>query len=143
MAHEREASLFATPTITGYQRFALHSFAPDRADWAHENRGAMVRVVGDPGDPASHAENRAGEPCANPYLFIASQITAGLDGLARSLEGAALPRRRRGQVPRQGERRAMLVDQGGTALAQDMAGPRLGAPVQEPRPARHCRGPAS
>jgi glutamine synthetase len=86
MEHAREASLFATPTITGYKRFAPHSFAPDRAGWAHENRGAMVRVVGDPGDPASHLENRAGEPCANPYLFIASQITAGLDGLARSLD---------------------------------------------------------
>jgi glutamine synthetase len=86
MEHAREASLFATPTITGYKRFAPHSFAPDRAGWAHENRGAMVRVVGDPGDPASHLENRAGEPCANPYLFIASQITAGLDGLARRLD---------------------------------------------------------
>jgi glutamine synthetase len=90
MAHAREASLFATPTITGYKRFAPHSFAPDRAGWAHENRGAMLRVMGDPGDPASHLENRAGEPCANPYLFMASQITAGLDGLARGLDPGEL-----------------------------------------------------
>jgi glutamine synthetase len=90
MAHAREASLFATPTITGYKRFAPHSFAPDRAGWAHENRGAMLRVMGDPGDPASHLENRAGEPCANPYLFMASQITAGLDGMARSLDPGEL-----------------------------------------------------
>src|SRR5690606_17695024 len=31
-------------------------------------------------------ENRAGEPAANPYLYIASQLVAGLDGMARKLE---------------------------------------------------------
>jgi glutamine synthetase len=86
----RAASLFATPTITGYKRYAPNSFAPDRAGWAHENRGAMIRVVGDPGDPASHLENRAGEPCANPYLFMASQITAGIDGMKSEFDPGAL-----------------------------------------------------
>jgi glutamine synthetase len=28
-------------------------------------------------------ENRIGEPAANPYLYIASQIYAGLDGIAQ------------------------------------------------------------
>jgi glutamine synthetase len=45
----------------------------------------MVRVLGAPGDPATHLENRAGEPLANPYLFLASQIHAGLDGIAQKL----------------------------------------------------------
>jgi glutamine synthetase len=57
--------------------------APDRAIWARDNRGVMVRVFGGPGDPATHLENRVGEPAANPYLYIASQIYAGLDGIAR------------------------------------------------------------
>ena len=43
----------------------------------------MVRVLGQPGDPATHLENRVGEPAANPYLYMASQIYAGLDGMAR------------------------------------------------------------
>jgi glutamine synthetase len=43
----------------------------------------MVRVLGQPGDPATHLENRVGEPAANPYLYMASQIYAGLDGLAQ------------------------------------------------------------
>ena len=43
----------------------------------------MLRVIGQPGDPATHLENRVGEPAANPYLYIASQIYAGLDGIAR------------------------------------------------------------
>jgi glutamine synthetase len=46
----------------------------------------MVRVLGQPGDPATHLENRVGEPAANPYLYMASQIYSGLDGIARRLE---------------------------------------------------------
>jgi glutamine synthetase len=38
-------------------------------------------VLGEPGDPATRLENRIGEPAANPYLYIASQIVAGLDGI--------------------------------------------------------------
>ena len=39
-----------------------------------------------PGDPATHLENRIGEPADNPYLYIASQIYSGLDGIARKLD---------------------------------------------------------
>lgn len=84
--HARAASVFSTPTVNGYKRFAPFSFAPDRASWAVENRGAMIRVVGGPNDESTHLENRAGEPCANPYLFMASQIVAGLDGVDRKLD---------------------------------------------------------
>jgi len=34
---------------------------------------------------STHLENRVGEPLANPYLYMASQIHAGLDGIARKL----------------------------------------------------------
>ena len=40
-------------------------------------------VLGQPGDPSTHLENRVGEPAANPYLYMASQIYAGLDGIAQ------------------------------------------------------------
>jgi glutamine synthetase len=43
-------------------------------------------VLGGPRDPATRLENRAGEPAANPYLYMASQILAGLDGMSRSLD---------------------------------------------------------
>ncbi len=86
LEHAAEASVFATPTVNGYKRFRPNSFAPDRVTWAVENRGAMLRVVGGAGDPGAHIENRAGEPCANPFLYMASQIAAGLDGIARELD---------------------------------------------------------
>jgi glutamine synthetase len=86
LEHAREASVFVTPTVNGYKRFQPYSLAPDRAQWGAENRGSMIRVAGGPGDPATHLENRAGEPAANPYLYIASQIIAGLDGIDRVLD---------------------------------------------------------
>ena len=76
---------FAAPTVNGYKRFRPYSFAPDRVAWAIENRGALVRVQGSPGDASAHVEYRAGEPAANPYLYLAASLAAGLDGVTRGL----------------------------------------------------------
>jgi glutamine synthetase len=76
---------FAVPTVNGYKRFQPYSFAPDRVAWAIENRGVLVRVQGAPGDASAHIEYRAGEPAANPYLYIAASLAAGLDGVTRGL----------------------------------------------------------
>jgi glutamine synthetase len=81
LAHAQAAAVFTTPTVNGYKRYRPYALAPDRAIWARDNRGVMVRVFGQPGDPSTHLENRIGEPAANPYLYIASQIYAGLDGV--------------------------------------------------------------
>jgi glutamine synthetase len=86
LAHARASALFATPTINGYKRYRAYSLAPDRAIWGRDNRGAMVRMLGGAGDPATRLENRIGEPAANPYLYMASQILAGLDGIDRALD---------------------------------------------------------
>jgi glutamine synthetase len=82
LAHTQAAAAFTTPTVNGYKRYRPYSLAPDRAIWARDNRGVMIRVLGQPGDAATHLENRVGEPAANPYLYMASQIYAGLDGVA-------------------------------------------------------------
>jgi glutamine synthetase len=83
LAHARSAAIFSTPTINGYKRFRPYSLAPDRVIWGRDNRGAMLRVLGGPKDPATRIENRVGEPAANPYLYMASQVLSGIDGLAR------------------------------------------------------------
>jgi glutamine synthetase len=80
------ATVFATPTVNGYRRFKPNSLAPDRAGWGFDHRGAMIRVLGGAGDPGTRLENRIGEPAANPYLYIASQIVSGLDGIERALQ---------------------------------------------------------
>jgi glutamine synthetase len=75
------ATAFATPTINGYRRYRPNSLAPDRATWCYDHRGVMLRVLGAPDDPATRIENRIGEPAANPYLYILSQLVAGLEGI--------------------------------------------------------------
>jgi glutamine synthetase len=89
LRHAAGAAAFSTPTINGYKRFQPHSMAPDHVAWAYDNRAAMVRVIGRAGDPATHLENRVGEPAANPYLYMASQIAAGLDGMTTDADPGA------------------------------------------------------
>ncbi len=84
--HARAATVFTTPTINGYKRYRSYSLAPDRAIWGRDNRGVMIRVLGGPKDPATRFENRVGEPAANPYLYMSSQILSGLDGVDRAID---------------------------------------------------------
>jgi glutamine synthetase len=86
LEHARAAAAFTTPTLNGYKRYRPYALAPDRAIWGHDNRGVMVRALGRAGDAATRLENRIGEPAANPYLYVASQIVSGLDGIVRKLD---------------------------------------------------------
>ena len=86
LRHARASTVFTTPTINGYKRYRSYSLAPDRAIWGKDNRGVMIRVLGGPNDATTRLENRIGEPAANPYLYMASQILSGLDGVDRALD---------------------------------------------------------
>jgi glutamine synthetase len=86
LQHGRGMTVFGTPTANGYGRFRPNALAPQSVLWGRDNRGAMLRVIGACGDPATRIENRIGEPAANPYLYFASQLHAGLDGIARKLK---------------------------------------------------------
>ncbi len=84
------STVFATPTVNGYRRFRPNSLAPDRAGWAYDNRGAMIRVLGGrrrsgdaPGEP------RSASPRPIPYLYILSQVVPGLAGIEAGLHAAA------------------------------------------------------
>jgi glutamine synthetase len=85
LSHAQGMAVFCTPTANGYGRFQPNALAPQSALWGRDNRGAMLRVVGGAGERATRIENRLGDPSANPYLYFASQIHAGLDGIDRGL----------------------------------------------------------
>ena len=89
LAGARAATPFSTPTINGYKRYRPNSLAPDRVAWGEDNRGALLRVLarGTPG--ATRIENRIGEPAANPYLYLASQMLTGLAGIEAGQEPPA------------------------------------------------------
>jgi len=92
LRYAAEGTIFATPTVNGYRRFDdRFPFAPTRVNWSTEHRGALVRVAGGADDPETHVESRLGEPCANPYLYLSSQLSAGLAGIDAGLDpGEAL-----------------------------------------------------
>jgi glutamine synthetase len=86
LGHARASVAFSNPTVNGYKRLNANPLAPKRVVWSCDNKGAMCRLVGGMGDPATRIENRSGEPAANPYLYMGSQILAGLDGMANNVE---------------------------------------------------------
>jgi glutamine synthetase len=87
IARARELCLLSVPTVNGYRRLAPDfTLSPTSVNWRFEDRSAMIRVLS--GDSSTHVENRIGEPCANPYLAIAAQLYAGLEGLTA---GTAAP----------------------------------------------------
>ena len=85
LAHAKGMSSLCTPTINGFGRYRSNDLAPQSVLWGRDNRGAMLRVIGECGENATRIENRIGEPAANPYLYLAAQIHAGLDGLQNGL----------------------------------------------------------
>ncbi|MFE0795984.1 type I glutamate--ammonia ligase [Streptomyces mutabilis] len=119
----RELCMLSVPTVNGYRRLAAeHSLAPTRVGCSVEDRTAMLRVVGS--GAGTHIENRVGEPCANPYLNIAAQLSAGLDGLAGAAAGSGGgPGDGPGQVVPQSLREALR------AFIAGRAGHLLGAPL--------------
>lgn len=86
LEHARGAAVFAVPTINGFKRFQPYRMAPDRVLWGQDNRGALIRVISSTETSSTRLENRIGEPAANPYLYIASQLVSGLDGIRRNLD---------------------------------------------------------
>jgi glutamine synthetase len=77
--HGRAMAAFAAPTVSSYARYQPNVLAPHTVSWGMDSRAAMLRVL------PNRIENRLGEPMANPYLYIASQIYAGLHGLQAKL----------------------------------------------------------
>jgi glutamine synthetase len=85
LAHARAITVFCTPTVNGFTRFRPNALAPQSVLWGRDNRGAMLRLIGQAGDAGTRLENRLGEAAANPYLYLAAQVEAGLDGIDRGL----------------------------------------------------------
>lgn len=86
LAHAPGLTALCAPSLGAYARYQGSVMAPQSAVWAQDNRGAMLRLLLDPHQPAAtRLENRLGEPMANPYLCLAGHIGAGLDGLRRRL----------------------------------------------------------
>lgn len=83
LTHANALAAWGVPTTSGYARFGPNALAPQSAVWGFDNRGAMLRVLGQ--GAAMRIENRVNEPAANPYLVMAAHVAAGLNGVDAEL----------------------------------------------------------
>ncbi|MBS0123290.1 glutamine synthetase family protein [Thetidibacter halocola] len=85
LAHASGVTYFLAPNINSYKRFTVGMFAPTKAVWSTDNRTAGYRVCG-AGTRGVRVECRVGGADLNPYLALAAQLAAGLDGIERKLD---------------------------------------------------------
>ena len=83
--HAAETSYVAVPTPNGYKRSADYSFAPTHVTWGFDHRSAALRALVR-GDGGTRLEHRMGAADANPYFLVATQLLAGLAGLAEKVD---------------------------------------------------------
>jgi len=84
LAHASEVTYFLAPFVNSYKRFAAGTFAPTKAIWSLDNRTAGYRLVASD-SAAIRVECRVGGSDLNPYLAMATQIAAGIDGIQNKL----------------------------------------------------------
>jgi glutamine synthetase len=70
------------PTVNSFKRLVPGYEAPVNVAWSHQNRSPMIRVPARRGK-GTRLELRTPDPSANPYLALAIQLAAGLDGVRR------------------------------------------------------------
>lgn len=76
--HANSIAAFANPTMNSYKRLIPHYEAPLYIAWGRHNRSSLIRIAE---KKNVDLEIRNGDPSANPYLFFAALIYAGLDGI--------------------------------------------------------------
>jgi glutamine synthetase len=76
--HAKSIAAFANPTVNSYKRLIPHFEAPLYIAWGQHNRSSLIRIAA---KQDIDVEVRNGDPSANPYLFFAALIHAGLDGI--------------------------------------------------------------
>jgi glutamine synthetase len=85
LKHGRAMCAITNPVVNSYKRLVAGYEAPVNVAWSHQNRSPMIRVPARRGK-GTRLELRMPDPSANPYLALAIQLAAGLDGVRRKAE---------------------------------------------------------
>ena len=84
LKHARGYCAVTNPLVNSYKRLVPGYEAPVNVVWSMRNRSPLVRIP-DKRGTGTRCELRLPDPSANPYLALAVQLAAGLDGLERRL----------------------------------------------------------
>jgi len=82
LRHARGYCAVTNPLVNSYKRLIPGYEAPVNVSWSTQNVSPLIRVPAERGE-AMRCENRLPDPSANPYLALAVQLAAGLDGIAQ------------------------------------------------------------
>lgn len=82
LRHARGYCAVTNPLVNSYKRLIPGYEAPVDVSWSTQNVSPLIRVPAERGE-ATRCENRLPDPSANPYLALAVQLAAGLDGIAQ------------------------------------------------------------
>ncbi len=85
LVHGRALCAITNPLVNSYKRLVPGYEAPVNVAWSMRNRSPMVRIPDRRGS-GTRCELRMPDPSANPYLSLAVQLAAGLDGIQSKLE---------------------------------------------------------
>ncbi len=80
LRHARSFCAVTNPLVNSYKRLVAGYEAPINVAWSHHNRSPLVRIPARRGK-GTRLELRMPDPSANPYLALAVQLAAGLDGI--------------------------------------------------------------
>lgn len=84
MEHIKSIVAITNPTVNSYKRLVPGYEAPCYVAWSAQNRSPLIRIPASRG-AGTRVEVRCPDPACNPYLSIALQLNAGLDGIQRGL----------------------------------------------------------
>jgi len=81
LRHARGFTAITNPLVNSYKRLVPGYEAPVNVAWSMRNRSPMIRIP-DRRGAGTRVELRIPDPAANPYLALAVQLAAGLDGIS-------------------------------------------------------------
>ncbi len=84
LEHARGFCAVTNPLVNSYKRLVPGYEAPVNVAWSMRNRSPLIRIP-DRRGTGTRCELRMPDPSANPYLALAVQLAAGLDGIERKL----------------------------------------------------------
>lgn len=85
MKYATAFTVICNPTVNSYKRLVPGYEAPVYVAWSGQNRSPLIRIPASRGN-STRVELRSVDPSANPYLALASILSAGLLGIKEKLE---------------------------------------------------------